>query len=872
MEDGSKIMIEETLRETGWKTNYAFPVASTENAYLLKLLAEVKLKIRFLEEESADYKEKNCKLRTHLQMVQQERANTEALLLERQRECDAAQHQLCLAEREIGRTKQDLHELKIKRGEIHVRMGSLENEIFVKSNELNSIKSQMDYDQQLIEVYLDACEEDVRCRERLDALKMSDESRMAVLNSECAKLSEKRRAIREKLDNIVMKNDVLRLRFSAASEQCRSENQARREVLGVWENILCQMVRRDEEYTNLSRKYDELMGEIKKQNQIMEEVKKMSKMVADDVKKAEQAITDSNKEIFDRKNDYDKAFKEAQTMSEEVAVKALTSCPHSLFYPFLNRKASFLSRTHRFQDETKKTTAAEKQLAEVTSRRLNDEQLMKMVEEKFAADEKCYKNIVAYNQQLVNSSLKVAQDLIKLDELIYKAQLFNLRLEQRIAKLESGPILSHEEFAMKNKQIAAMQNDLELRTKTCNSLMSMINQFMNDRQICIMRSEKLQAELDKVKTELVTAQLTLSNSAIALRKAESAWREMLVECNLNKHQVKRMEARLNLLRNAVMCEEAKQLHLDSLERQAGVEIENRKNNIMLEIRQTEARLADTRAELTTRLRRLDHIRGRYNVTVTALAQSNEDAMGARMRYLIEKSQGAPIEKEKQFLETKLTDLQTQLSSQRKQRRKLRSDILNFEILIEEVDSVLKLLHERYQTGSTCMVKAVKAAEETKSRYDRISRRLAQIKESMDRYVTSNELDIATRLLRDFNRLIYHLYDRCLRTSPCATDALLSEEQVLVDNLQFARPPGFTPRITNTSRTNQERRSAKGLSRQVQPKRMGVETKRLSVVSIGDKVELPPNALQHQDNQEPDIGTCSRPESSNKRCEQRSHPK
>lgn len=61
------------------------------------------------------------------------------------------------------------------------------------------------------------------------------------------------------------------------------------------------------------------MGEIKKQNQIMEEVKKMSKMVADDVKKAEQAITDSNKEIFDRKNDYDKAFKEAQTMSEEVS-------------------------------------------------------------------------------------------------------------------------------------------------------------------------------------------------------------------------------------------------------------------------------------------------------------------------------------------------------------------------------------------------------------------------------------------------------------------------------------------------------------------------------------------------------------------------
>ncbi|THD22395.1 Coiled-coil domain-containing protein 39 [Fasciola hepatica] len=623
------------------------------------------MKIRILEEEGAEYKEKNTKLRTHLQMVQQERTNTEALLLERQRECDAAHHRLCLAEREIGRTKQDLHELKIKRGEVHVRMGSLENnfrsfdlqyfhvhkqnEIFVRSNELNSIKSQMDYDQQLIEVYLDACEEDVRCRERLDALKMCDESRIS--------------------------------------------------------------------------KYDDLKANVKQQSQVIEEVKRMSNLVAEDVKNAEQAITNTNKEIFDRRNEYEKALKEAQIMDEE--------------------------------------------------------------------------------------------DLIKLDELIYKAQLFNQRLEQRISKLESDPLLSQEEFAMKNKQISSLQNDLDFRTKSCNSLVAMINQFMNDKRICKMRSEKLQIELEKVKTELVTAQLTLTNSAMALRKAESAWREMLVECNLNKHQVRRMEARLNLLRNAVMCEEVKQLHLDALEREAGVEIETKKQKILLEMRPTEARLAEARAELTMRLRRLDQIRGRHCGTVsipasisTELGASFSCTMPAGLIFkeYVTKAQGVPVEEEKQLLETKLMAIQNQLTDHRKQRRKLRSDAL-------------------------------------------------------------------TRLLRDFNRLVYHLYDRCLRTSPCATDELLSAEQALVDTLQFTRPPGFTARISATSRANPERPSIKGPTHQAQTARMGIETQSLTVVSIGDKVELAAvTERQRQDGQRQRTDTGIRPDSCNKGYEPRNRPK
>ncbi|VDP79119.1 unnamed protein product [Echinostoma caproni] len=713
-------------------------------------LSEVKMKIRLLEEEAIEYRDKNVKLRTHLQMVQQERANTEALLFERQRECDAAHHQLCLAEREIGRTKQDLHQLKLKRGEIHVRMGSLENEIFVKSNELNSIKSQMDYDQQLIEIYLDKVEEDVRCRERLDALKMCDESRVSVLNSEAAKLSEKRRAIRDKLDNVVSKNDVLRLRVAAASDQCRAENQARREVLSVWENIISQIVKRDEEYTTLSKKYDELNGELRGEQQKVEEVKKLSNLVAEDVKNAEKAIADTNKEIFLKRNDYDLALKDAEIMEEELqkVQKNLEGTERDLRGCIAQTKQlrqNIKDLSDRLEDEAKRNSASEQMLATVTSRRMNDEQLMKLGEEKLNNDEKCYKQAQGYHQQLTVDYLKVREDLIKLDELIYKAQIFSQRLSQRIAKLESDPLLSQEELNVKNKQINTLHNELDFRIRSCNTLTSMINQFMNDKRICKMRSEKLQVELDKVKTQLDTAQLTLTNTAMALRKAESAWREMLVECNLNKHQVRRMEARLNLLRNAVLCEEVKQLQLDALEREADVEMDSRKKKIISEIRMAESRLADARAELTMRCRRLNQIRGRYNVTVTALAQSNEDAMGARMRYLIE-HKGDELDAQVRRAEEELRALENTVVVMTSLNEVARGQIIgSYELQMEEVDSVMKLLEERYSVAAPCLAKSMRAAEETRARYERVTRRLTQLKDSLDKLRLINQTDIEVGL-------------------------------------------------------------------------------------------------------------------------------
>ncbi|CAH8561990.1 unnamed protein product [Dicrocoelium dendriticum] len=204
----------------------------------------------------------------------------------------------------------------------------------------------------------------------------------------------------------------------------------------------------------------------------------------------------------------------------------------------------------------------------------------------------------------------------------------------------------------------------------------------NDKRLCKLRSQKIQANLEQIQTQLNTAQLSLTNSKLALKTQETEWRELLVECNLNRHQVKRMEGRLSLLRNKVLGEETKQLQLDALEREAGVELCARKNQITLELRQIESRLADTRAELTARKRRLEQVKSRYNVTMNGIASRDEDAMTARMRYLMEALQ------ERQDLKHKGDELDVQVRLAEEELRALENTVVVMTSLNEVARSQL----------------------------------------------------------------------------------------------------------------------------------------------------------------------------------------
>ncbi|VDL96012.1 unnamed protein product [Schistocephalus solidus] len=173
-------LLRKALEEAGWQASLAFPTASKENAKLLELLTESRAKIQEVSSEATVYREKNRKLRDHIELVKTERRQAEELRVELDKEIENQRHLIKLAEQENWRTGSDNRKLLQQKKKIVDRLGSLEDEIFLKSNQLTSIKAELDCDQKLVERYLEDCETDISLRKRIKSTVNSDSTHLQV--------------------------------------------------------------------------------------------------------------------------------------------------------------------------------------------------------------------------------------------------------------------------------------------------------------------------------------------------------------------------------------------------------------------------------------------------------------------------------------------------------------------------------------------------------------------------------------------------------------------------------------------------------------------------------------------------------------------
>ncbi|KAF6767894.1 hypothetical protein AHF37_10712 [Paragonimus kellicotti] len=86
-----------------------------------------------------------------------------------------------------------------------------------------------------------------------------------------------------------------------------------------------------------------------------------------------------------------------------------------------------------------------------------------------------------------------------------------------------------------------------------------------------------------------------------------------------------------------------------------------------------------------------------------------------------------------------------------------------------------------------MEKAKRTVEESKQRYERAGRILSQVMERLNRFFRANQADIEVRMLRDFNRLAYMLYEKCLKTSSVPNEELLAVEHQISESLNLRKP-------------------------------------------------------------------------------------
>ncbi|XP_059915965.1 eukaryotic translation initiation factor 3 subunit A-like [Gadus macrocephalus] len=235
------------LAEVDWDGGFAIPVANAANKALQEeVMWKEKEKIR-VENELERLKDKKQALSDHLKNAIQELPRTEGLCQAKESETASEKHLKALSEREAGCLHKELARVERELGLLKEKKSSEENDMSKASQKLEELRSQLNWDQQTLDGWLE--ESALRDEDTMALVKFSqqDERRIKSLTLAIEKKTVEANQRRKALDNELTETVSAQIALDKSAENFRQAHQERQELLRQWENTIKQMKRRDTE-------------------------------------------------------------------------------------------------------------------------------------------------------------------------------------------------------------------------------------------------------------------------------------------------------------------------------------------------------------------------------------------------------------------------------------------------------------------------------------------------------------------------------------------------------------------------------------------------------------------------------------------------
>ncbi|VDD80785.1 unnamed protein product [Mesocestoides corti] len=866
-------MIKEVLLETGWQSSFSFPTASKENIQLLELvsflhLTETKAKICETTEELEMYVEKNKKLSDHICLVKNERNLTERLKVEVDKEIADLEHSIKMAEQENWRTMNDHKKLINLKKKLTSGLGALEDEIFLKSNELTSIKTELDCDQKLVEQFLTDCEMDYALKKRLQSIDKTDNTLIQFLFSEENKLNDKRNDLLKKLDTVVSKNEVVQLRIDTTAEMGREENRNRQEMLQLWEKTVKQLSDRDADFVKLGKDYDELLSDIKERRAKLHAFEKLLGSIGQDIKDAKNRFSQMNKTASNVRQMISQESNDVIAVESEVRMPTVAQELRQVRATnnHLKESNARLSDNLHMMEDT--VGVVLRKLENLKRENFSAEEMLSMVEEELEAELQCQNKInkrlsklktlrftISEEKKNVESDSKTMQALIagcqarirvadceiqmsqaemdKLDNLIYKSSLAANLLERRIARMETQNTYDEEGAALE-KKVKHMQEQYDSQCKCTQTLSSMIEQYMNEKRVLQLQSDKLRAELRKGTSEMDGLKVNLANTERSLEGAIRCRNELLVFYNLSRYQLRRAEARYKMTEEITLNAEIQARTISALTRELEEEASARNYHIEMEMRQTNLDRSRVKSDLAKRQCRLEQLKSRYDIEISIISADGDieaaptqvivksleehselKAKGDELDRVVKKAEeelralentvlvmnslnesarsynGTSLDsgemKNKMVLSEKLDALSVKMKVSREKRRVLRASVLRFTVEISSLDEEIVQLEKTVASHEADVFRIKGKNEELDSKLERALKVQTLAKTKAARVKQHVDLDIEVQLLCDFNESVNLLLVRSIRASPFTNDQILNKAHELSKSYQLTTP-------------------------------------------------------------------------------------
>ncbi|CAL1542998.1 unnamed protein product [Lymnaea stagnalis] len=664
------------LAEIDWDEGLSMPVANTENKKLENEVQQKQTQVVVCQNELSEHDDRIRAMLEHLKNVRQELQHTQALVAARQKEAETEEHLLRIAEREEGRLKQEVVRLNKEKDELKEKKNTYENNVFKQTQKLEELKSQMNWDQQALEAWLEESARKDEDAMTIQKYTRQDESKIKELSLRMEKLMNKAQKKRSHLHNEMTNTTSAQIELDKIAEDFRKAHVEREQLLSQWESTIEQMQKRDRDMDILAsklatikqdtRRHEEMISEKRqfleqeiennveqekkisvaerisartrhelqelelKKQQFENELSTLKRTVdrtALDLEVSRTAVNHLKKEAVDKNNKLTQTTSTRLMLVETLkqAVEATLSAEDQA-----TKMEQILNLEEKRQEQMRFDLKFLEEVLYRKGKELNEAKAVeKMTEASINGAQNAIKNL--------NSKIhRLDSDALKQQEILY-SQDFNLQqLERRVIRMQGEH--NTEQKTILEAKCKQLIVDLDSENQTYNMISTQLKRLQDDIRRSKRQLEATSAEKQDLDIKIVELNLYNDNSEVELKKETKNKQNAMVDENLLKLEIRKLRDLLNSRADDVMSMEKRKLQLDTAMKERHEEIKIHKEMLSAQIKATDEERQQISAELHERISKIDKLKKRYEILIVSMSAPVGEEEKSQAYYVIKAAQ------------------------------------------------------------------------------------------------------------------------------------------------------------------------------------------------------------------------------------------
>ena len=582
-----------------------------------------------------------------------------------------------IATREEGRIAAEIRKLDDNLADLKEKKNTLENNIFRKTQNIEDLKSQQNWDQQALEAWLEEAAKKDEDFMTLQKYTRQDETKIKEISLKIEKLTDDVSGKKRVLENETTETLTSQLALDKTAEEFRKAHVERQNLIGQWEQTIELMKRRDKEINDLSIHLSETKNFVFENEQIVREKEAFNQQEMENNEEKEKEIALKDRLMLKVRSEHQEVERDRRNFADELtntknAVEKISSELEAARATIASLKKDIERLTEKIEvlKEERKGLQEKQKIAVEGS--LTAEQKANMMDQLMQNQEQNISELTKVIHALHEALFRKQQELFKMNarekdleaeisgaktaaknltttirnldaktlqqqELIYTQDFQIQTLERRLWRMQ-GEVKSNAEERALNAKVAELNETLNEKTQRHTLLSTQLKQLGEDMRRLKREYEDGSKESKKLTVKIDELELHHRTSTKASDALHKTKQDKMVEVSLLQLEVKRLRDLLNAKADDVMTLEKRRLWIETALKERLEEIKVHQDMLKSQIKAGEDERQTISVELQERIAKIDKLRKRYEILMTSMAPPEGEEERSAAYYVIKAAQ------------------------------------------------------------------------------------------------------------------------------------------------------------------------------------------------------------------------------------------